>query len=572
MRQDMGRMLSPKSMSALLPKHKNNHTNMRQFALTLAAMAISIATSAQDAVSVKTSYGILEGLDISGIKTFKGVPFAAPPTGDNRWREPQPLQPWQGIRECHDYAPDPMQEPIFGDMNFGADSISEDCLYLNIWTPAITMNEKLPVLIYFNGGGLMAGSGSEPRYAGMAMARRGMICVTANYREGIFGFFAHPELSKETAYKGSGNYGFLDQQAAIRWVHENISLFGGDPERITIAGESAGSMSVSALMASPLSRGLFAQAIGSSGSVIADKRVKSLAEAEKAGVDMMRRMGYKNVKEMRKVPAEVLMKQANVRNVPVYNIDNHFLTEQPFATYAAGRQMRVPLLVGGNSLEMSPAAYFGYITMSGREITMEDIAKTASGMFGDNTDEMLSLYGITAPDDIYKQPGIDLCGDLFLAYSTWRWGNIHNATSGQPVYRYLYSRERPKMMIEGKVAGLAGGVKDKTEAEEVVENKIPEIHGAVHSADIEYAMGNLPTNRVYDWQPEDYMVSDIFMGYYANFVKTGNPNGIGLPQWLPLDNSDSPGFMVIDVKTRMEKDAGAERRYRRMNEIFTPCR
>ena len=545
---------------------------MRQFALTLAAMAISIATSAQDAVSVNTSYGILEGLDISGIKTFKGVPFAAPPTGDNRWREPQPLQPWQGIRECHDYAPDPMQEPIFGDMNFGADSISEDCLYLNIWTPAITMNEKLPVLIYFNGGGLMAGSGSEPRYAGMSMARRGMICVTANYREGIFGFFAHPELSKETAYKGSGNYGFLDQQAAIRWVHENISLFGGDPERITIAGESAGSMSVSALMASPLSRGLFAQAIGSSGSVIADKRVKSLAEAEKAGVDMMRRMGYKNVKEMRKVPAEVLMKQANVRNVPVYNIDNHFLTEQPLATYAAGRQMRVPLLVGGNSLEMSPAAYFGYITMSGREITMEDIAKTASGMFGDNTDEMLSLYGITAPDDIYKQPGIDLCGDLFLAYSTWRWGNIHNATSGQPVYRYLYSRERPKMMIEGKVAGLAGGVKDKTEAEEVVENKIPEIHGAVHSADIEYAMGNLPTNRVYDWQPEDYMVSDIFMGYYANFVKTGNPNGIGLPQWLPLDNSDSPGFMVIDVKTRMEKDAGAERRYRRMNEIFTPCR
>lgn len=545
---------------------------MRQFALTLAAMAISIATSAQDAVSVKTSYGILEGLDISGIKTFKGVPFAAPPTGDNRWREPQPLHPWQGIRECHDYAPDPMQEPIFGDMNFGADSISEDCLYLNIWTPAITMNEKLPVLIYFNGGGLMAGSGSEPRYAGMAMARRGMICVTANYREGIFGFFAHPELSKETAYKGSGNYGFLDQQAAIRWVHENISLFGGDPERITIAGESAGSMSVSALMASPLSRGLFAQAIGSSGSVIADKRVKSLAEAEKAGMEMMRRMGYKNVKEMRKVPAEVLMKHANVRNVPVYNIDNHFLTEQPLATYAAGRQMRVPLLVGGNSLEMSPAAYFGYITMSGREITMEDIAKTASGMFGDNTDEMLSLYGITAPDDIYKQPGIDLCGDLFLAYSTWRWGNIHNATSGQTVYRYLYSRERPKMMIEGKVAGLAGGVKDKTEAEEVVENKIPEIHGAVHSADIEYAMGNLPTNRVYDWQPEDYMVSDIFMGYYANFVKTGNPNGIGLPQWLPLDNSDSPGFMVIDVKTRMEKDAGAERRYRRMNEIFTPCR
>lgn len=545
---------------------------MRKIILTLAAMAISIAIPAQDAVSVKTPYGIVEGLDISGIKTFKGVPFAAPPTGDNRWREPQPLQPWQGVRECHKYAPDPMQEPLFGDMNFGADSISEDCLYLNIWTPAVTMSEKLPVLIYFNGGGLMAGSGSEPRYAGMAMARRGLVCVTANYREGIFGFFAHPELTKETTYKGSGNYGFLDQQAAVRWVHENIGLFGGDPERITIAGESAGSMSVSALMASPLSNGLFAQAIGSSGSVIGDKRVKTLAEAEQAGVEAMRRMGYKSVREMRGVPAEVLMRQANVRSVPIYNIDNHFLIEQPLATYTAGRQMRIPLLVGGNSLEMSPAAYFGHITTSGRDITMDDIVETASKMFGRHTAEMLPLYGIKTPDDIYRQPGIDLCGDLFLAYSTWRWADIHKKTGCQPVYRYVYSRERPRMMVEGKVAGLAGGIKDKTADDAAAEKKIPEIHGAVHSADIEYAMGNLPTNRVYDWQPEDYMVSDVFMGYYANFVKTGNPNGIGLPLWPALDNSDAPGFMVIDSHTRMEKNAGEERRYRRMNELFTPCR
>lgn len=535
-------------------------------------MAIATTISAQDAVRVTTAYGIVEGLDISGIKTFKGVPFAAPPTGANRWREPQPLQPWQGVRECHKYAPDPMQEPLFGDMNFGADSMSEDCLYLNIWTPAVTMSEKLPVLIYFNGGGLMAGSGSEPRYAGMAMARRGLVCVTANYREGIFGFFAHPELTKETAYKGSGNYGFLDQQAAVRWVHENIGLFGGDPERITIAGESAGSMSVSALMASPLSNGLFSQAIGSSGSVIGDKKVKTLAEAEQAGVEAMRRMGYKSVREMRGVPAEVLMKQANVRSVPIYNIDNHFLIEQPLETYAAGRQMHIPLLVGGNSLEMSPAAYFGHITTSGRDITMDDIMETASKMFGSHTAEMLSLYGIKTPDDIYRQPGIDLCGDLFLAYSTWRWADIHKKTGCQPVYRYVYSRERPRMMVEGKVAGLAGGIKDKTADDAAAEKKIPEIHGAVHSADIEYAMGNLPTNRVYDWQPEDYMVSDIFMGYYANFVKTGNPNGIGLPLWPALDNSDAPGFMVIDSNTRMEKNAGEERRYRRMNEIFTPCR
>lgn len=192
-----------------------------------------------------------------------------------------------------------MQQPIYGDMNFGTKKMSEDCLYLNIWTPAKSMDEKLPVLIYFNGGGLMAGSGSEPRYAGMSMARKGIVAVTANYREGIFGFFAHPDLSKETAYKGSGNYGFMDQAAAIQWLRDNIAAFGGDPDRITIAGESAGSMSVSALMASPVSRNLFCRAIGSSGSVIAFGKIATLKEAEKAGKEKMKQMGCKSLEELR---------------------------------------------------------------------------------------------------------------------------------------------------------------------------------------------------------------------------------------------------------------------------------
>lgn len=234
--------------------------------ITLAVLFLSLGANAQSQPQVKTNDGVLEGIDESGIKVFKGVPFAAPPVGEFRWKAPQPVQKWDGVRKADEFGPNPMQENVFGDMNFGTSKMSEDCLYLNIWTPAKTMDEKLPVFIYFNGGGLMAGSGSEPRYAGLSLARRGIVAITANYREGIFGYFAHPQLSKETSYKGSGNYGFMDQAAAIKWVKDNIAAFGGDPDHITIMGESAGSMSVSALMASPLSRGLIAQAMGSSGS------------------------------------------------------------------------------------------------------------------------------------------------------------------------------------------------------------------------------------------------------------------------------------------------------------------
>lgn len=248
---------------------------------------------------IKTADGILEGVEESGVKIFKGVPFAAPPVGNLRWKAPQPVVKWNGIHKANQYGANPMQQPVFGDMNFGTKEMSEDCLYLNIWTPAKTMTEKLPVLIYFNGGGLMAGSGSEPRYAGLSMARKGIISITANYREGIFGFFAHPQLSKETAYKGSGNYGFLDQVAAITWVKNNITAFGGDPERITIVGESAGSMSVSMLMASPLCKGLFSQAMGSSGSVLGFNKIATLAEAEKAGMEKAKQMNCNSLEELR---------------------------------------------------------------------------------------------------------------------------------------------------------------------------------------------------------------------------------------------------------------------------------
>ena len=551
---------------------------MKKLFLSLVFLLPIMGTMAQ--TQVKTAEGILEGKDLSGIKVFKGVPFAAPPVGNLRWQAPQPVKHWDGVREAKEYGPNPMQEPLFGDMNFGTKVNSEDCLYLNIWTPAKTMKEHLPVLIYFNGGGLMAGSGSEARYAGDAMARKGIISITANYREGIFGFFAHPQLSKETTYKGSGNYGFMDQVAAIKWVKDNIEAFGGDPNRITIVGESAGSMSVSALMASPLCQGLFAQAMGSSGSVMGFKKVLTLKEAEQKGVEMAQNIAAQmvgktdkakgkaskkkapkaDINMLRNLPAEELLKLAAVKSRPVYNIDGYFFVEQPEQTFAKGNQTKVPLLVGGNNQEMTPWA-----VLMGKQPTVENLKAGAKATFGEeNIDELFRLYGITTDKDVLEQPGVNLASDIFLDYSTWKWGNMHKLTSGQPVYRYRYCHPRPAMAIKGKVAALAGGVIDAKEGEAPA----PQDKGAVHSADIEYAMGTLPTNRVYDWQPADYMISDIFSQYYINFVKTGNPNGLGLPEWPSTNGKAIAPVLQIDENTVVKTDAQMEKRYEFIDKLF----
>ncbi len=525
----------------------------KQFFITLAAMFLTIGASAQDAPQAQTGNGILEGINESGIKVFKGVPFAAPPVGNLRWAAPQPVQKWDGIRKADEFGPNPMQENVFGDMMFGTKKMSEDCLYLNIWTPAKTMDEKLPVFIYFNGGGLMAGSGSEPRYAGLPMARRGIVAITANYREGIFGFFAHPQLSKETSYKGSGNYGFLDQAAAIKWVKDNISAFGGDPDRITIMGESAGSMSVSALMASPLTRNLISQAMASSGSVLGSRPVLSLKEAEEAGVETTKRLGCKSIKDLRALSADELMKRAAVKSVPSYNIDNYFFTEQPAETYAKGEQAQVPCLIGNNSSEMVPA----YI-LQGKPTTIENLKPIVEKAFNVSADKLLPMYGINTDADIMKLPGYQLAGDIFIAYATWKWMNVQQQTCSKPVYRYVFCRPRPDMVIKNKEAGLAGGVQDKKSDAPAA----PKIPGAIHSADIEYEMGNLSTNNVFAWNADDYAVSDIFQSYYANFIKTGNPNGLGLPEWTPINGQAVAPVMQIDVNTYLKADPQMENRYK----------
>lgn len=527
---------------------------MKKMMFLIACVLCAVAGYAQQGPLATTQYGVLEGVCESGVNVFKGVPFAAPPVGENRWRAPQPLQSWQGVRSAKKFGDDPMQGNPFGDMGFDAEKKSEDCLYLNVWTPSKTMTDRLPVVIYFNGGGLIAGSGSEPRYSGRQMARHGIVAVTANYREGIFGFFAHPQLSKETSYKGSGNYGFMDQAAAIKWVYENIAAFGGDPKQITIVGESAGSMSVSALLVSPLTRGMIARAMASSGAVCG-RRLLSLKDAEKQGVEKLKELGLKNIGDARKMSADELLAKTQSGGLASYCLDGYFFTEDPTDAYLNGHQQKVPLLVGRNSLEMSPQAYLG-----GKAPTLENLRPALEAAFDDKTDEAMRLYGLNTDRDVLGKPGVDFASDQFIAYGTWLFGYLHAKTSGQPVYRYYFSRPRPTMRDKGLVAGLAGGVQKKGDDDVMTIPQNDEFKGAVHSADIEYAMGTLPTNRVYDWQPDDYRVSDQFINYYANFIKTGNPNGLGLANWTSITGKEQPTQLILDVDSYETYDPAFEQR------------
>ena len=535
--------------------------------LAVAGIAmLSACTQKEVTLQVETKYGVVEGIEEDGVKKFLGLPFAQAPVGELRWKAPQPVQAWEGIREAKAFADDPMQPNIFGDMNFRGSGRSEDCLYLNIWTTAKTTGDRLPVLIYFNGGGLMAGSGREPRYDGSSIAKEGVIGVTANYREGVFGFFAHPELTAASDYKGSGNYGFLDQVAAIKWVKENIAAFGGNPDRITIVGESAGSFSVSLLMCSPLSKNLIAGAMLSSGAEVLPYKPSTQAEADSVGAALLKEAGIASLADAMAIDADSLQKLLPPRGMANVVLDGYFMSESADAVFEKGEQAQVPLLAGWNSLEAHPMQ-----ALQGQAPTVQNYKNALKGQFGDMTDEIFEAYGITTDEDVMSQKGFNLVSDLFTGFPTWKACDYHVKNSSQPVYRYHYMHPRPQVSEKmGDMTGaLAGGVREKTAEEKKA--KQPDIApGAVHSADIEYAMGTLHTNEFYDWQEEDYAISKLFLSYYANFCKIGNPNGQDLPKWSPItkDNLDAAPVMIIDVESKEVASPEKETAYRTLEKFY----
>ena len=536
---------------------KSSVNRMILAATILLATVFAGSVAASD--RVKTANGVLEGAgrQRSGVRAFKGVPFAQPPVGDLRWQEPQPVKNWEGARQATQFGPRCMQAPIFGDMNFRSNGMSEDCLYLNVWTPATSARGRLPVLVYFYGGGFVAGDGSEPRYDGESMAAKGVVSVTVNYRLGVFGFMAHPELTKESPHKASGNYALLDQNAALRWVQKNIAAFGGDPKRVTIAGESAGSVSVSAQMASPLSKDLIAGAIGESGSIMGTLPPVPLARAEEEGVKFATNVGATSLAALRAMSTQQIFEaatkggMASVGRFPI-TIDGYFFPESPAAIFAAGRQARVPLLVGWNSEEMT-----GQVLLRGKEPTPENYEKAVREQLGARADEALKLYPATTREEVL-QAATDLAGDRFIGYSTWKWGDLHGKTGGKAVYRYFYAHPRPAMRPEfaGATPGLAGGVVRGQNSGAIT---MPPARGAVHSAEIEYALGNLDSNKVYAWTPDDYKVSKVMQEYFANFVKKGDPNGQGLPTWPAANSGAAAQVMRLEVGSRVEPEKNRAR-------------
>jgi para-nitrobenzyl esterase len=468
--------------------------------------------------------------------------------GVNRWKPPQPVANWQGVRKADKFGPRCMQRAIFGDMNFRSDGMSEDCLYLNVWTPAKTGREKLPVLVYFYGGGFMAGDGSEPRYDGESMATKGIVTVTLSYRLSVFGFMAHPELTAESPHKSSGNYALHDQQAALKWVQQNIAAFGGDPKRVTIAGESAGSIAVSAQMASPLSKGLIAGAIGESGSMLGALPAAPLAEGEQSGVRFGEAVGKRTLAELRAMSGDQLLEATAKPGLPRFSavVDGWFFPKSPYDIYAAGEQARVPLLAGVNSEE---SGYFGIL---GREKpTVENYRAALERLYPGKSADLFRLYPASNESEVMDAAQA-LASDRFISHSTWRWVDLATRTGGHPTYYYLYTQPRPAMRPEmgNAQAGLAGGVIRNPQASAAPAR--PAARGAVHSAEIEYAMGNLGSNKVYAWTDGDYKVSKVMQEYFANFIKTGNPNGKGLPNW--------PGFstkqkLIIGVDTHPAPDS-----------------
>ena len=526
---------------------------MRASLSTLAATAICVAAiqCVHAADRVKVANGVLQSnaAPNEGVRSFKGIPFAQPPVGDLRWREPQPPKNWSGVRNADEFGPRCMQRTSAGsDYWFRSSGMSEDCLYLNVWTPAKSSREKLPVLVYVFGGGFQNGDGSEPRYDGESMARHGIVAVSINYRTNIFGFFVHPELVKESPHHAAGNYGLLDQVAALEWVHKNIGAFGGDPNRVTVAGESAGSISVSALMASPLSRALMAGAIGESGAMTSSLPPQPLAGLEQNGVKFASAAGAASLADLRAMTEEQIQEATTKVQGVRFNtaLDGYFLPKSVTAIFDAGEQAKIPLLAGSNTQEQPARSVLG-----DGDPRPETLASAIKRFYGDHAEDILKAYSATTTDEVYEA-ATHLASARFVGLSTWKWSELQMKTSRQPVYRYLYARPRPAFLGTPGQPPPAGGRGGRG-------GQAAGPRGASHSAEIQYAMGNLDLDKRYAWEPADHAVSKTMQAFFVNFIKTGNPNGPGLPEWPAYRADNDYQRMRIDVQSHGEPEAHRDR-------------
>ncbi len=440
---------------------------------------------------VKLESGSVSGVagTSPAVRIYKGIPYAAPPVGDLRWKAPKAAAAWTGVKKADTYGTSCMQVPYPDNSPYASENsarIGEDCLYLNVWTAAKSAKDKRPVMVWIHGGALTRGSGSTPNYDGNALAQKGVIVVTINYRLGIFGYFAHPELSKESDRNASGNYGFLDQIAALEWVQKNIDKFGGDPKNVTIFGESAGSWSVNVLAASPLTKGLFAKAIGESGAQFGP--TTALADAEKAGA----RAG--TLAELRaKSAADVMKIQSPARAV----VDGYFLPKDVKTIYAEGKQNDVPLLMGMNNDEGTP---FTAATVKAEAF------RNGAKQYGDQADTYLKIYPAST-DEQAKASQAAMFRDSIFGVQMRTWARAQNQTGKSKVYMYYFSKVPP-----GEFGAKLG---------------------AYHASEIAYVFANVPGGA-----PADKKVMDAMSSYWVNFATTGDPNGKGLAKWPAFDKSE----------------------------------
>jgi len=474
---------------------------MRKIGVALAILALWIQPACASAV--RTQSGLVEGNPSGDLVVYKGIPFAAPPVGALRWRPPGPPAAWRGVRKADAFAPACMQTGVSmpGET---PPKTSEDCLYLNVWAPA--RGASHPVMVWIYGGGFSNGSAAMPLYWGDELARKGIIVVTFGYRLGPFGFLALPELTKESPFHSSGNYGLMDQVAALQWVHDNIAAFGGDPARVTIAGQSAGAASVSILMASPLAKGLFRGAIAESGGMFEPLQLApgyTLANAEHDGEAFEKEVGATSLAQLRALPADALLKPSGSFH-PV--LEPHAMPLSPYDAFAAGKQNDAAILIGSNANEAG--SLIPDIANVKASTFESDIAKA----WGPLPPPLFSAYP-HASDVEARQSRLDFERDLRFAWDMWAWARLESATGSSPVYYYNFAHVPP-----------------------FPKGSLYQDWGASHYAELFYVFDHLG-QEPWAWTDGDRELAATMSDYWTTFVKTGDPNGNNDPLWPRFDQS-----------------------------------